>query len=89
MDDPGVLHRIEDDLSETWLEEFAADGVQALEAYLAKHLAFQAFLENVMSGDPPVGRYDYARKLMPLHAAVASATAAEPSGATSPKRRFR
>src|SRR3954465_9470963 len=32
--------------------------------------AFQAFLENVMSGDPPVGRYDYARKLMPLNAAV-------------------
>jgi len=46
MDDPGVLHRIEDDLSETWLEEFAADGVQALEAYLAKHLAFQSFLDE-------------------------------------------
>ena len=46
MDDPGVLHRIEDDLSETWLEEFAADGVEALEAYLAKHLAFLSFLED-------------------------------------------
>ena len=46
MDDPGLLHRIEDDLSETWLEEFAADGVQALEAYLAKHLAFQSFLDE-------------------------------------------
>jgi hypothetical protein len=46
MDDPGVLHRIEDDLSETWLAEFAADGVQALEAYLAKHLAFQSFLDE-------------------------------------------
>jgi hypothetical protein len=32
--------------------------------------AFQAFLENVMAGDPPTGRYDYARKLMPLNAAV-------------------
>ena len=46
MDDPGVLHRIEDDLSETWVEEFAADGVQALEAYLAKHLAFLSFLDE-------------------------------------------
>jgi hypothetical protein len=46
MDDPGVLHRIEDDLSETWVEEFAADGVAALEAYLAKHLAFLSFLED-------------------------------------------
>ena len=46
MDDPGALHRIEDDLSETWLEEFAADGVQALEAYLAKHLAFLSFLDE-------------------------------------------
>jgi hypothetical protein len=46
MDDPGVLHRIEDDLSESWVEEFAADGVQALEAYLAKHLAFLSFLDE-------------------------------------------
>ena len=46
MDDPGVLHRIEDELSETWVEEFAADGVQALEAYLAKHLAFLTFLDE-------------------------------------------
>lgn len=46
MDDPGVLHRIEDDLSETWVEDFAADGVQALEAYLAKHLAFLSFLDE-------------------------------------------
>lgn len=46
MDDPGVLHRIEDDLSETWIEEFAADGVHALEAYLAKHLAFLSFLDE-------------------------------------------
>jgi len=46
MDDPGVLHRIEDDLSESWIEDFAADGVQALEAYLAKHLAFLSYLED-------------------------------------------
>ena len=46
MDGPGVLHRIEDDLSESWIEEFAAEGVQALESYLAKHLAFLSFLED-------------------------------------------
>jgi hypothetical protein len=31
---------------------------------------FQAFLESATSGQTPAGRYDYARKLMPLHAAV-------------------
>ena len=31
---------------------------------------FQAFLESATSGSAPSGRYDYARKLMPLHAAV-------------------
>ena len=46
MDGQGELHRIEDDLSETWVEEFAADGVEALEAYLAKHLAFLSYLED-------------------------------------------
>jgi hypothetical protein len=42
----GILHRIEDDLSETWVEEWADGGVQAIEAYLAKHLAFLAFLDD-------------------------------------------
>ena len=33
--------------------------------------AFQAFLENLIGGgDTPAGRYDYARKLMPVHAAI-------------------
>ena len=40
------LHRIEDELGERWLEEWATDGVNAIESYLAKHLAFQFFLEN-------------------------------------------
>lgn len=31
---------------------------------------FQAFLESATTGPEPAGRYDYARKLMPLHAAV-------------------
>lgn len=33
--------------------------------------AFQAFLEHAIAGrDAPAGRYDYARKLMPLNAAI-------------------
>jgi hypothetical protein len=45
----GTLHRIEDELGERWLEEWAGEGVEAIEAYLAKHLAFQTFLENDLS----------------------------------------
>jgi hypothetical protein len=46
MDDCGILHLIEVDLSENWLESWAASGVQAIEDYLAKHLAFLSFLED-------------------------------------------
>jgi hypothetical protein len=42
----GTLHRIEDDLSEDWVEEWADGGVQAIERYLAKHLAFLSFLDE-------------------------------------------
>jgi len=42
----GDLHRIEDELGERWLEEWAREGVVAIEAYLAKHLAFETFLDN-------------------------------------------
>jgi hypothetical protein len=42
----GILHRIEDDLSEDWVEEWAEGGVQAIESYLAKHLAFLSFLDE-------------------------------------------
>ena len=40
------LHRIEHDLDETWLEDWAGVGIAELEAYLAKHAAFHAFLET-------------------------------------------
>ena len=40
------LHRIEDDLSETWLEDWAGAGVAEIEALLAKHAAFFRFLES-------------------------------------------
>jgi hypothetical protein len=45
MSDRG-LHHIEDDLSDTWVEDWAGAGVAELEAYLAKHAAFLGFLES-------------------------------------------
>jgi hypothetical protein len=38
------FHRIEDDIAETWVEDWAGAGVAELEAYLAKHADFQRFL---------------------------------------------
>ena len=46
MDVRGKLHRIEDDLSESWVEEWAGTGVEAIERYLAKHLAFLTYLDE-------------------------------------------
>jgi hypothetical protein len=46
VEDQGTLHRIEDDLAEDWLEEWARAGVEAIEEYLAKHLAFLTFLDE-------------------------------------------
>jgi hypothetical protein len=46
MDPRGTLHRIEDDLTDTWLDEWADGGVQAIEDYLAKHLAFLCYLDR-------------------------------------------
>jgi hypothetical protein len=40
------LHYIEDDLSETWLEDWAGAGVAEIEMYLAKHAAFLSFLDS-------------------------------------------
>ena len=40
------LHYIEDDLSDSWLEDWAGAGVAEIEAYLAKHAAFNLFLES-------------------------------------------
>ena len=44
--DRGILHRIEDDLTETWVEDLASGGVSEIEAYLAKHLAFLTYLDE-------------------------------------------
>jgi hypothetical protein len=45
MEDSGILHHIQDDLSERWVEKWAEGGVQAIENYLAKHLAFLSYLD--------------------------------------------
>jgi hypothetical protein len=39
------LHHIEDDLAETWLEDWAGAGVAEIEDFLAKHAAFLSFLD--------------------------------------------
>jgi len=39
------LHLIEDDLGDGAVESWATEGVQQLEAYLAKYAAFRAFLD--------------------------------------------
>jgi hypothetical protein len=58
MSDCGIIHRIEDDLSENWVEGWAKGGVQVIEDYLAKHLAFLSFLdsENEVSAGEGGGR---------------------------------
>jgi len=38
------LHRIEDDLAETWLEDWVGAGVAEIEDCLARHAAFTSFL---------------------------------------------
>ena len=40
------LHRIEDDLAETWLEDWAGAGVSEIEEFLRKHADFLSFLEG-------------------------------------------
>jgi hypothetical protein len=40
------VHRINDDLSEAWLDAFVAAGLDEVENYLRKHADFQSFLED-------------------------------------------
>jgi len=40
------LHYIEDDLSETWIEDWAGAGVAEIEDLLGKHAAFLSFLDS-------------------------------------------
>jgi hypothetical protein len=43
------LHYIEDDLSETWVEDWASAGVAQIEDLLGKHAAFLSFLETTIA----------------------------------------
>jgi hypothetical protein len=40
------FHCIEDDIAETWVEDWAGAGIGELEAYLAKHADFLRFVEG-------------------------------------------
>jgi hypothetical protein len=42
----GDLHRIEDEIGEGRLEGWLEAGIEMIEAYLAKHAAFLAYLET-------------------------------------------
>ena len=46
MDERGVLHIVEEDLAEAWVDDWAGSGVAAIEDYLEKHAAFLDFLEE-------------------------------------------
>ena len=41
-----VLHRVADDLRESWVGDWAEAGVDEIESYLSKHAAFLAFLDE-------------------------------------------
>jgi hypothetical protein len=46
MHENGTLHLIEDDLRESWVEDWVGTGLEAIETYLAKHLAFLSYLDD-------------------------------------------
>jgi hypothetical protein len=46
MNERGVLHLIEEDLAESWVEDWAGAGVAAIEDFLEKHAAFLDYLED-------------------------------------------
>ncbi len=41
------LHRIADDIADTWIEDWAGAGVAEIEEYLSKHAQFLSFLDDV------------------------------------------
>ena len=46
------VHRIDDYLSEGWIEAWASEVIDEVEAYLRKHAAFHDFLEGDGTSDP-------------------------------------
>ena len=47
MEEADTFHLIEEDLAEGWVDECVERGVEAIEEYLAKHLAFLVYLDDV------------------------------------------
>lgn len=45
MSDHG-LHLIDDELNEDWVDAWVTEGLSAVESYLGKYAAFDAFLEG-------------------------------------------
>ena len=43
----GLLHRIDEDLADDAVEQWSAQGLRALELYLAKHAAFLSYLDSL------------------------------------------
>jgi hypothetical protein len=41
------FHHIADDLDDTWVEDWAGAGVAEIESYLAKHAAFNQYLDSL------------------------------------------
>jgi hypothetical protein len=46
MEEADTFHLIEEDLAEGWVDECVERGVEAIEEYLAKHLAFLVYLDD-------------------------------------------
>ena len=46
MTEDRFYHHIADEIEPGWLDAWAASGIAELEAYLAKHAAFQGFLDG-------------------------------------------
>jgi hypothetical protein len=42
----GTFHLIEEDLSDSWVGEWVGSGIEEIESFLAKHLAFLSYLDD-------------------------------------------
>jgi hypothetical protein len=51
------FHRIEDDITDSWLEDWAGAGIGEIESYLAKHADFLRYLatRRVSTGGEAAG----------------------------------
>ena len=47
-----AFHRIEDDIADSWLEDWAGAGVVEIEAFLAKHADFLRYLAAREAAQP-------------------------------------